>query len=125
MADDGRAQAPGITGGNAAGEEHPSVCAFSGARDFQCGRHSELVAGLHERSRVIPPFRLVEIDGQEVATVVLQQWIDANRVIAGQMLVDHRVRQRDQKAIATVRALDARLFADTGTPLVGAGRRVA
>ena len=62
------------------------------ARNFQRGRHTELVAGLHERSRVIPPFRLVEIDGKEVAAVVLHQRIDADRVLTGQMVLDHRVR---------------------------------
>jgi hypothetical protein len=56
----GGVQAPGITGGNTAGEEHPGVRAFPGARDFRRGRYAELDAGLHKRLRVVAPFRLVE-----------------------------------------------------------------
>ena len=39
--------------------------------------------------------------------------------------MDHRVRQRDEHAIAEVAALDARLPAHAGTPLIRTGRRVA
>jgi hypothetical protein len=46
-------------------------------------------------------------------------------VLAGQMVVDHRIGQWDQQAIAAIAAFDARLFADTRAPLVGTGRRVA
>ncbi len=45
-----------------------------------------------------------------------KQRIDADGVLTGQMVVENRIRQRDQQPVATVPALDARLFADTGTP---------
>jgi len=66
---------------------------------------------------------LYEIYGEEIASVVLQQRIDANCMLAGQMVEDDRVGQRNQHSVTTVPAFDARFFADTGTPLIGAGRR--
>ena len=41
------------------------------------------------------------------------------------MVVDHRIGQWDQQAIAAIAALDARFITDTGAPLVGAGRGIA
>lgn len=41
------------------------------------------------------------------------------------MVVDHCVGQWDQQAFAAIAAFDSGLFADTGTPFVGAGRCVA
>jgi hypothetical protein len=77
---------------------------------------------LHEGAGVVSPFGFVEIDSEEMASIVLQQGIDTDRVLTGQMVEDDRVGQRNQHSIATVPALDARLFADTCTPLVGTGR---
>ena len=125
VADDGRAQAAGIASRHPPSEKHPGVRALAGARNLQRRRHAQLVTGLDERTGILSPLGLVEIDCQEIAGVVLQQRIDADRVLAGQVVVDHRIRQRDQRAVAAVPALDARLLADTGPPLVGAGRRVA
>ncbi|OIQ72318.1 hypothetical protein GALL_460570 [mine drainage metagenome] len=125
VADGGRAQAADIACRHAAGEEHPGMGALTGSRNLQRRRHAQLSARLHEGPRVVPPIRLVEIDGQEAAAVVLQQRVHPDRVLAGQVLVDHRVRQRDKQAMAAIAALDARLVAHTGAPLIRAGRRVA
>jgi hypothetical protein len=46
-------------------------------------------------------------------------------LLARQVVVDHRIRQRHQQPVAAVAALDARLLADASPPLVGASRRVA
>jgi hypothetical protein len=91
VADDGCAQASSIARRYAIGKEHLGMGALTGARNFECRRYTEFIAGLHERPRIIPSFRLVKIDGQEVATVDLQQRIVANRVITGQVLVYHRI----------------------------------
>src|SRR5690606_18840220 len=99
--------------------------AIAGPRDFQRSRNTQLFAGPHERSRVVAPVGLVEVDSQKIAGVILQQRIDAYCVLAGQMVVDHRIGQWDQQAIAAIAAFDARLFADTGAPLIGAGWCVA
>ncbi len=72
MADDRRAQATGIAGGNASGEEHPCMRAIPGPRDFQCRRNTQFFAGLHEGSRVVTPVGLVKIDSQKIAGIILQ-----------------------------------------------------
>ena len=125
VADDGRAQAAGITCRHPTGEEHPGVSPLTGARNLQRRGHAQLRARLHECLRIVPPLGLVEVDGQEVAAVVLHQRIHPDRVIAGQVLVDHGVRQRDEQAIGAVAALDARLLAYAGPPLIRAGWCVA
>jgi hypothetical protein len=60
-----------------------------------------------------------------VASVVFQQRIYAHCLIAGQVAVDHRIRQRNQQPVIAVAALDTWFLTNTGSPLVGAGRRVA
>lgn len=71
-----------------------------------------------------PPIGFIEVNREEVASVVLQQRVHPDRVPTGQMVVDHGVGQRDQQAVTAVATLDARLLADTGAPLVGTGRGV-
>ena len=92
VADDGRAQAAGVTGRHPAGEEYPSVRAIPGAGNLQGNGHAQLVARLHEGAGILSPLGFVEIDGEEMAGVILQQRIDADRVLAGQMVVDDRSR---------------------------------
>jgi len=41
------------------------------------------------------------------------------------MVVNDRIRQRDQQAVAAIGTLDARFFADSGKPLISAGRGIA
>lgn len=125
VTDDCRAETPHITRRHAAGEEHPGVGATAGARDLQRSRYAKGIARLHKRPRIVPPFRLVEVDRQEIAAVALQQWVHPDRVLTGKVVVDHRIGQRNQQSIAAIPALDARLLADTGAPFVRAGWRVA
>ena len=73
---------------------------------------------------ILPPFGLVNVDRQKVAGVILEQRIDSHCVPPGQMFIDQSGGRRDQKAVATVAALDARLLADAGPPFIGAGRRI-
>lgn len=75
--------------------------------------------------RILSPLGFVEIHRKEVAGVVGQQWVDPHRLPACEVVVDDGIRQRDQLSVATVGAFDARLFADAGAPLIGAGRGVA
>lgn len=125
VTDDSRAQAPCITGRNTPCEKHPGVCALTGARNLQRGGHAEFVTGLHECTGIVPPFRLVEVDREEIAAVVFQQRIHPDRVLTGQVVVDHRIGQRNQQTIAAVPALDTRLLADTSAPFVGTRGHVA
>ena len=50
-------------------------------------------------------FGLVEVDRQEIASVVFQQRINADRVLTGQMVVNHSIGQRDQQAVARSRRI--------------------
>ena len=64
---------------------------FAGAGYFHCCRYTQLVTRLHEGAGILPPLGLVEIDGQEMAAIVLQQWIHADGMPARQMVVDDSV----------------------------------
>ncbi len=68
---------------------------------------------------------LVEVDSQEAAAVVFEQRIHTDGVLAGQMVVDRRIGQRDQQAVGAVTAFDARLLAHPSKPFIGTGRGVA
>ncbi len=122
--DDGGAETPGITGLNASSKEHPDVSSLTGARNLQRGWHAERLARLHEHPCVLSPFRFVEVDREEIAAVVFQQRIHADRVFTSKMVIDHHIGQRDQHAIAAVPTLDARLLAHADSPFICAGRRI-
>ena len=96
MADDGRAQATGIASRDPASEKHPGVRSFAGARNLKRNGHAKFATRLHEGAGVLSPLAFVEIDGEKIASIVLQQGIDADRVLTGQMVVENRIRQRDQ-----------------------------
>jgi len=78
VADDGRAQATGIAGRDPASEEHPGVCPFAGARNLEGNGHAKFITRLHERAGVLSPLGFVEIDGEEMTGIVLQQGIDTD-----------------------------------------------
>lgn len=92
--------------------------AIAGPRYLDGDWHGHFQAGLRECSDIVPPVRFVEVDGEEVARVVAEQWISANDVITSQVLEDHGIRYRDQHTPAAIRAFDAGLLAHAGAPLV-------
>lgn len=98
--------------------------AIAGTRNFQCDRYTQLATRLGEGLRIGAPVSIVEVHCEEVAAVIGQQRIYADGVVAGKMIVDRLVGQRDQPPLAAVRALDAWLLAHAGAPLVGTDRRV-
>lgn len=57
--------------------------------------------------------------------IVLKQRVDADRVLAGQMVVDDGIGQREELAMAAIGALDVSLVAEAFAPLIRAGGRVA
>jgi len=125
VADDCRAEAARVTGGDSICEEDPGMCAVARARDLQRDRRAELTTGKHKRLRIIPPVSFIEVHGKEVAGVVGQQRIGADRVITGQMLEQDGVGHRDQFAVSAFRTLDARLLAHSLAPFVSACGGVA
>ena len=78
-----------------------------------------------ERRDVAPPLGLVEVEREEAAGLVGQQWVDADRVPAREMVADHRVGDGEQLPVGAVGALDLGLAAQGAIPLVSARRRVA
>ncbi|MDP1653864.1 MAG: hypothetical protein Q8L56_14185 [Rhodocyclaceae bacterium] len=80
---------------------------------------------LAKRLGILAPFRFIEISGEKMAGVVSQQWIDADGAFASEMLVDDRIRQRNQQTVIAFPAFDTRLFANTRQPLIATGRCVA
>src|SRR5690606_34648579 len=124
VADDGSAHPTRIPGRYTLGEEDPGVRPVSRAGSLDRNRDAEIGARTGEGSNILSPLGFVEIDGQEVAAVVLQQRVDTDRVVTGQVGVDGSVRKRDQRAIPAVSALDTRLLAHSSAPLVRTGRCV-
>lgn len=60
-----------------------------------------------------------------MTAVVGVEGVDADGVLASEVVINDRVGQRDELAMPAVRALDARLLADPGPPFIGACRAVA
>ena len=92
----GAAEAPRLRGRERLREEHPDVRALAGARDLHVGGHRELRADLAEGRDVTAPCGLVEVERQEVAALVGEEGIDADRVAAGEVVVQHLVCDREQ-----------------------------
>ena len=70
-------------------------------------------------------FFFVEVDREKIAGVVRNERVDPDRLLAGKVAVDDRIRYAYQRTIAAIGAFDPWLLADTGTPLVGARRGIA
>ena len=60
-----------------------------------------------------------------MAGVIVQQGINTDGELAGQVVIDDGIGQRDQHAMLAVCAFDAPLVAHASAPFVGAGRRIA
>lgn len=101
------------------------------ARPFEGGWEVEAATGLEKGRHIGAPSALVKIDGQEEASLVLKQRIDAPdkrlrvQVRARQVPPDDVVGHWKESTIGTLGALDARLLTDAAHPLVRAGGRVA
>ena len=57
--------------------------------------------------------------------VVLQQGVETDGVLAGQMAIDRRIAEGLQLPVVAVAAGDPWLLAEAWPPLIGAGRRIA
>ena len=120
-----RPQAARIAGGDTASKENPGMGAIAGARNFQRDRNIQLTTGVDEGSGIITPVRFVEIHGKQMAIIACQQRIKADGMPSRQVIEQNLIGQWQQLPLLAVTAFDARLFADTWTPLVRTGRGVA
>ena len=121
VADEGGTQPASIACRHAGGEEDPRVCPIAGAGDFKRDRHAQRIARAGEGARILSPLGIIEVHRQKVAGVIREQRINPHGVPAGEVVEDRLARDRDQRAVLAVAALDPRLFADAGAPLVRAG----
>lgn len=60
--------------------------------NLESRRDAEFGTGLHKGLGVFSPVGFVEIDGEKMTGVVLQQRIDADDMLAGKMVVQDRIR---------------------------------
>jgi hypothetical protein len=102
-------------------KEEPDVRTVARARALNRHRQSQSAAGLHERTYVVHPRALVEINGQKPARLVVLHRIDAHHMLALQVGEHGGVIDRLEHLPGTVTALHFREPADTGHELVGAG----
>jgi hypothetical protein len=93
----------------------------SRTRPLERHRQIQPAARFHECECIRQPTAFVEIDGQEEARLVQEHRIDAGDkrlagiVAAGQVPPKAFIRDRQEPTIRTIRALDARLFANART----------
>jgi hypothetical protein len=92
-------------------EEEPCVRAIARARPLHGGRQPDRAAGLGEREDVVRPRALVEVDGEQVAALVAEEWIDADDILALQMAPNDARRDRIPGLMRARSAADARLLA--------------
>jgi len=82
----------------------------------RCRRHRQLPAGAQKGPGVLAPVLLIEIHRQQMTGVVLQQGVEAEGMVAGQMAVDRRIGEGRQLPVMAVAAADPGLLADAGSP---------
>jgi len=88
MADQGGPQLASLPRRHGLLEEHPHVGALARAGDFQRCGYRQLPTRAQKGPGVITPVLLVEVDSQQVAMVVVQQGVEAEAVVSGQMAID-------------------------------------
>ncbi|MNC15945.1 hypothetical protein D3C75_637880 [compost metagenome] len=70
MANNRRAQPPGVLGSDRFSEKNPCMSTIARARDFQSHGHTQLVTGLGKAQQVFAPVGLVKIHGKEITGVI-------------------------------------------------------
>jgi hypothetical protein len=73
-----------------------------GDGDLQRCGHCQLPTGAQKGLGIIAPVLLVNVDGQQVTGVVLQQGVEAEGVVSGQMAVDRCIAEGPQLAVVVV-----------------------
>jgi hypothetical protein len=68
---------------------------------------------------------LVEVDGEKPARLIFKQWVHADDIGPPQVTQNDLVRNRKKRLMRTLATLDARLLADTVSPLVRTRRGIA
>jgi hypothetical protein len=94
MADDGGTEAARIAGRYGGREEDPGMGASTGARYFDGDWHTEFVTGNGKGLGIVTPVGLVKVGGEEMAGIVGEQWINADNMLAGKVVVNHLIRER-------------------------------
>jgi hypothetical protein len=108
-------------------EEEPYVPATPGPRAFERCREIQAPTCSYESERVLLPPGFVEIDREEETRLVEEQWIHAgdeglsSGILAREMPANDLIGYRQEAAVGTVGAFDARFLTDTADPLVCAG----
>ena len=124
LSQQGGTQTPRLGCRDRLSEEDPQVGAAARARDLHIGRRPSLFAGRQHDGNVATPFGLVEVQHEEAAGLVWPQWVDADRLAAGEVITNDAIGERQQRAVRAGRTLHPRLGANRAIPLFGAGRRV-
>ena len=112
-------------------EKHPDVRSVSGARPFYSDGQPNLATSFQDSLRILAPILLVQIDGQEPATLVEEHWVNSGdegmplEVLAQEMPPDDIIGDRQKPLMRTIPALDLGFLADAADPFVAAGRLVA
>ena len=115
----------GERGGHWFSEEDPHMPAVARSRPFECSRNRLGPTGSQEGLHVPSPRPPIEVGGEESAGVVHPDGIDADRVTAAQVRLDHFVRHGQKGLMGADPALDFGLAADAGLPFVAARGRIA
>ena len=109
---------------NRAREEEPGVAPIARSRPLDRWIDAGLPAGISERSDIGLPIALVEVDGQEPARIVREEWIETDNMSTLEVVEDDFVGHGKKRLARAFAALDSRLLADARDPFVCAGWRV-
>src|SRR5205085_12645810 len=103
-------------------EEEPDVSTVARSGAFHGHRNVNCPAGLDERSNVLLPGGLIEVDGEEPARLILQQWVDSHNVTTSQVVENHLVVHRCEGLVWALAELDLREIANPANELILTGR---
>ena len=103
------------------------MAAVAGTRALEGGGDFEFSAGVENGENVLLPRGFIEIDGEEIAGLVQQHWIDAcdewfaQCIMTGEVVVDDFAGDGNKRAVGAVGAFDPGFLTDAGCPFIGAG----
>lgn len=87
------------------------TCAPVPDRETSAWHSMSAVAAAKRTATTFAPVRVIEVDGEEVACLILQHRIHANGGAPGEVVLDGRLIKRQQFSIRAIRALHPPLVA--------------
>jgi hypothetical protein len=118
VADQRGSESPGFAGWNRLGKEYPYMRTIAGTGDFHRRRNTKFPTRLHESLGIFPPASFIKVSCKKTATVITQQWIDADGLFPCKVAIDCLIGNRQQLPLAAGSAFHPGFLTDAGFPLI-------